>query len=158
MHITIAKCESLFALNLGLSRMLKNDLKEPMEKYRRSNLEKGILSGIFSASHVRDRQGDITTNAELEKAAYDFMLRGQRGLTFIKGGKKGFSHKKQIDAYVVESWIEVDKTRLNEAGEPCLLWKGSVKINDPEVREEAKKGNIVGFSIGGYHFRVPRTA
>lgn len=158
-----AKCTSLFKFNLLTKNLLNEDLEKEefsyVRKFDQSNqdLEKGIISGIFSASNVIDHHGDTISNQELEKAAHDFMLRGQRGLTYIKGGKPGFGHRKSIDAYVVETWIEQDKEDpIGSNGEPNLLWMGKIKVNDPEIRAEIKKGNIIGFSIGGYHFRVAR--
>ncbi len=157
-----AKCTSLFKFGLVSDSFFRQVMKKEFSHMRKfevsdQDLEKGIISGIFSASNVIDAHGDVISSQELEKAAHDFMLRGQRGLTLVKGGKPGFGHKKSIDAYIVETWIEQDQEDpVSSFGEPNLLWKGKIKINDPEIRSEIKKGNIIGFSIGGFHYRILR--
>ncbi len=54
----------------------------------------------------------------------------------------------------VESWIvedvEHDKTKMYDLKVPLGTWMVSMKVNNPDVWEEVKLGNVKGFSIEGY--------
>ena len=64
-------------------------------------------------------------------------------------------HQSKIDGVtMVESWIveskDQDKTALYGMDVPVGTWMVSAKIEDKELYEKAKTGEIKGFSIEGY--------
>lgn len=77
-------------------------------------------------------------------------------LFFKKSNHKNatFEHENKIDGvYIVESWIvesEKDKSRHYGLDVPVGTWMVSAKIDDQELYNKAKSGEIKGFSIEGY--------
>ena len=78
-------------------------------------------------------------------------------LFFKKSNHKNatFEHKNKIDGVtIVESWIventKKDKTALYGLDVPEGSWIVSAKIEDKELYNKAKSGEIKGFSIEGY--------
>ena len=66
-----------------------------------------------------------------------------------------YEHQKPIDNMtIVESWIvedsKKDKTSLYGMNVPVGTWMVSMKVDDKEIYEKAKAGEIKGFSIEGY--------
>ena len=65
-----------------------------------------------------------------------------------------YEHKQPIKGTtIVESWIvegEQDKSRHYGLNVPEGTWMVSMKIDDDELYEKAKKGEVKGFSIEGY--------
>lgn len=78
-------------------------------------------------------------------------------LFFKKSNHKNatFEHKDKINGVTfVESWIvenkEKDKTALYGMDVPVGTWMVSAKIDDKDLYEKAKSGEVKGFSIEGY--------
>ena len=78
-------------------------------------------------------------------------------LFFKKSNHKNatFEHKDKIEGVtIVESWIvedkAKDKTSLYGMDVPVGTWMVSAKIDDKELYDKAKSGEIKGFSIEGY--------
>ena len=77
-------------------------------------------------------------------------------LFFKKSNHKNatFEHENKIDGvYIVESWIvesDKDKSRHYGLDVPVGTWMVSAKIDDQELYNKAKSGEIKGFSIEGY--------
>ncbi len=78
-------------------------------------------------------------------------------LFFKKSNHKNatFEHENKIDGVtIVESWIvedsKKDKTALYGLDVPVGTWIVSAKIDDEELYNKAKSGEIKGFSIEGY--------
>ena len=66
-----------------------------------------------------------------------------------------FEHKDKVKGVtIVESWIventDKDKTALYGMDVPVGTWMVSAKIDDDELYEKAKSGEVKGFSIEGY--------
>lgn len=92
---------------------------------------------------IVDRQGDIIEPAELEKAAYDFVLDFR---------ESGVNHKGETKGRLVESLVvtpeKLAAMGLAKDALPTGWWIG-VKIDDPEVFKRVKKGELAMFSIQG---------
>jgi len=78
-------------------------------------------------------------------------------LFFKKSNHKNatFEHKDKINGVtIVESWIvenkDKDKTALYGLDVPVGTWMVSAKIDDKELYEKARSGDVKGFSIEGY--------
>jgi hypothetical protein len=65
-----------------------------------------------------------------------------------------YEHKQPIEGMtIVESWIvesEQDKSRFYGLNVPIGTWMVSMKVDNEEIYEKAKKGEVKGFSIEGY--------
>lgn len=91
-----------------------------------------------------DRQDDfIDSEEELEKAAYDYVLRSRDG---------GEMHIRKGVSTMVESIVlseEKQKALGIPAGVVPIGWWVGFKVNDSRVWQEVKKGGYVGFSVHG---------
>ena len=66
-----------------------------------------------------------------------------------------YEHKQPIEGMtIVESWIventKQDKSALYGLNLPVGTWAVSMKVDNDEIYEKAKKGEVKGFSIEGY--------
>ena len=77
---------------------------------------------------------------------------------FLKNGNQGnatLQHKSKIDGMtVVESWIvedvEMDKSKKYGFEVPSGTWMISMKVDNDDVWDKVKAGEVKGFSIEGY--------
>lgn len=90
---------------------------------------------------VVDRQGDVITAQEMEKAATEFMLGARNGLTMHKGEPTTtIVHSMPLTKQIMDSFgLQCDKEG----------WLIAVKVHDDETWDRMKKGEFTGFSIGG---------
>ena len=109
--------------------------------------EQRMVFGWFSVVEengqvVIDKQGDVVSADELEKAAYDFVLNARVA---------GEMHEKKGVGRLVESIVlTLEKQKalgieLNKVG-----WWGGFKIDDEEVWQAVKSGKYPAFSWGGH--------
>lgn len=96
---------------------------------------------------VIDRQGDLITPDELEKAAYKYVEASRKG---------GHQHRRDGDApfhasNMIESFVitpeKIEKMGL-PSSTPCGWWVG-YKVHDDDTWVKIKKGEVTGFSIHG---------
>lgn len=113
-----------------------------------------LVFGFFSVSVRKDGQllkdlhDDIIEPAELEKAAYDFVLQSREG---------GTMHRGAVKATLVESMVFTpEKMELMGLAKDALptRWWGGFKIHDDETFQKVKKGEYRMFSIEGTAQRV----
>jgi len=77
-------------------------------------------------------------------------------LFFIKGNQNNTTLEHQLELKgltAVESWIvesEQDKSRMYDLNVPIGTWMVSMKVNNDEVWQQVKSGEVKGFSIEGY--------
>jgi hypothetical protein len=90
---------------------------------------------------IVDRQGDVITAEEMEKAATNFMLGARNGLTMHKGEPTTtIVHSLPLTKQVMDAFgITSDKEG----------WLIAVKVHDDDTWDRMKKGEFTGFSIGG---------
>lgn len=91
-----------------------------------------------------DRQDDfIDSEEELEKAAYDYVLKSRDG---------GEMHIRKGVSTMVES-IVLSEEKQAALGIPSgvvpIGWWVGFKVNDSRVWQEVKKGSYIGFSVHG---------
>lgn len=106
-------------------------------KVEKSSDELGILWGWASVADLVDLQGDLIPQEVLVRAVYQFMEDYYRQDATLK-----VNHETEAEAVLVESTIQMVGTRA--------AWWVGVKLLSDELREAAKKGEISGFSIGGW--------
>lgn len=96
-----------------------------------------------------DWDGDVTEPEELEKAAYQFVL---------KFRESGVEHKGEATGYLVESMMftkeKMEALNIPEGTIPEGWWVG-FHVPDSSVFEKVKKGQYKMFSIEGKAKRVP---
>lgn len=100
---------------------------------------------------VVDRQGDYINSEELEKSAYDYVMKSRKG---------GDMHRRVGDAPfhgadLIESFVITDE-KIEKMGLPQDTprgWWVGFKVHDDELWSEVKKGNRKGFSIHGKGIR-----
>ncbi|MGG1792393.1 XkdF-like putative serine protease domain-containing protein [Bacillus mycoides] len=108
--------------------------------------EKQLVTGVVYEPDVEDSHGDTMTAEEIEKAAYTFM--------------DNYQHiDKQHDEIagkgtVVENWIAKSDMTVGEQEVKAGTWLMTVRVDDTETWEEIKKGEVTGFSMGGFGERV----
>ena len=90
---------------------------------------------------IVDRQGDIITAEELEKAASDFMLGARVGKTM---------HQGDATTTIIHSFPMTDETKkAYQIESPLEAWLIAVKVHDDETWAKVKQGELKDFSIGG---------
>ncbi len=102
--------------------------------------EKQIVKGIVYKPNVKDSQGDWMTAEEIEKSAHGFM----RDMRIQKVDTK--HTLVEVDAYVCETYIAKDN---DPDGYPVGSWVVGMKIEDPTLWEDVKKGEYEAFSMWG---------
>ncbi|MEK5013653.1 XkdF-like putative serine protease domain-containing protein [Bacillus sp. FSL L8-0315] len=108
--------------------------------------EKQLVTGVVYEPDVEDSHGDKMTVEEIEKAAYTFM--------------ENYQHiDKQHDEIagkgtVVENWIAKSDMTVGEQEVKAGTWLMTVRVDDADTWEEIKKGEVTGFSMGGFGERV----
>jgi hypothetical protein len=124
----------------------------------RDDLDDGLVYGFASvAEHsgepVVDAEGDTVSEAELVKAAHDFMTNSRTG---------GVMHLKTPDGGVVEAGQIVDSLVLTAGLQKalgidlgCVPWIVCLKVSNPAVRKAVAQGKLRGFSVGGAGIRTP---
>jgi hypothetical protein len=110
-------------------------------KFAGMDLERQLVYGIVLQPGVIDKQNDMISEDEIEKAAHKYAL------TPMVVGK---SHKKQAKAKPVETYIAPVDFELG--GQKVLKgsWVMAVKVMDTELWSMVKSGEFTGFSIGAY--------
>lgn len=131
--------------------------KQKHELYLKEiNAEKKILMG---AALIPDKS--IYRRNEKNEEYYIYFsqdtVRKASELFFKKSNHQNatLKHKDKINGMtIVESWIvedsKKDKTALYGLDVPVGTWMVSAKIDDEELYNKAKSGEIKGFSIEGY--------
>jgi hypothetical protein len=101
------------------------------------------VTGIVYEPFEEDTQGDFMTPAEIEKAAYWFAKNGDK-IDLMHN----FEALKSVA--VVENWVT--KSEETIAGEKLKkgTWLITVEIEDDAIWEKIEKGEITGFSMGGF--------
>lgn len=102
----------------------------------RYEAEEGVLYGWGSVAEVEDLEGEILAIEELVPMIHAFMAAYYAGHTTLK-----INHDEPADAVIVESAPQYFGGRLR--------WYVGVMLLSEALREQARRGEIVGFSIHG---------
>lgn len=103
----------------------------------RQSPELGIIWGYASVADIVDDQGDLIPQEELIRAVYEFMENYYAGEATIR-----VNHAQPARAVLVESTFHLLGANV--------AWFVGVKLLDENLREAARRGEISGFSIGGW--------
>jgi hypothetical protein len=101
---------------------------------------------------VIDRQGDYMTPEDLEKAAYDYVVKSRKGGDqHQRDGENPFHASNMIESFVITP-EKIEKMGL-PSDTPVGWWVG-YKVEDDRTWDKVKKGLVTGFSIHGRGKRV----
>lgn len=126
-------------------RMTKTDFESRGEVTKMDD-DKRIVYGYASViskngEPIVDRQGDIITAEELEKAASEFMLNSRIGKTM---------HFGEPTTTIIHSFPMTDEIKkAYQIESPYEAWLIAVKVHDDATWDMVKKGQLKDFSIGG---------
>jgi len=132
--------------DVSVSEMTKSTEFESYGKVTKMDDDQRIVYGYASViskngEPIVDRQGDIITAEELEKAASQFMLGERNGLTM---------HKGEPTTTIIHSFPMTNETKkAYEIESPYEAWLIAVKVHDDETWAKVKEGELKDFSIGG---------
>jgi len=131
-------------------------LKEHKEvKLAEVDKEKRILMGaaLIPNKKIYRNSGDeeyyiFFSEDTVRKASELFLMKGNQNNSTLE-------HQVELEGMsVVESWIiedeTKDKSRKYNFSLPIGTWMVSVKVNNDDVWEQVKSGDVKGFSIEGY--------
>jgi hypothetical protein len=96
---------------------------------------------------VIDRQGDWISPDEMEKAAYEYVLKSRKGgHQHKRDGENPFHASDMIESFVMTP-EKIEKMGLPD-DTPVGWWVG-YKVHDEDAWSKIKKGEVTGFSIHG---------
>jgi hypothetical protein len=128
-----------------VSELTKTDFESRGEVTKMDD-EKRIVYGYASViskngEPIVDRQGDIITAEELEKAASEFMLSSRIGKTM---------HFGEPTTTIIHSFPMTDEIKkAYQIESPYEAWLIAVKVHDDTTWNMVKSGELKDFSIGG---------
>ena len=132
-------------------------LKKHQVELKTINEEKRILMGAALIPKKQIYRRNEKTNEEFYIYFSKDTIRKASQLFLKKANQSNatLEHNQKIDGMtVVESWIvedtKKDKSALYEFNVPEGTWMISMKVDNDEVWEKVKSGEIKGFSIEGY--------
>ncbi len=120
--------------------------REDLLTVKKSDAELQIVWAEVYIPGLPDSQGDLMTDIEIQKAAYNFMAKSR--LDQIDRMHDG----KECGAYVVESFIAREGDDIFIQG----AWVVGVHIPDPEIWAAVKSGEFNGFSMEGEAIRTEK--
>lgn len=113
--------------------------------------ERLIAYGIVYAPDQEDSHGDTADARTIRRAAYEFMREGR-----LKNIDTEHSFSAQM-AYVAESWL-VRKGDELFPDEPEGAWAVGIQINDADLWQSLKAGELTGISLAGVARHEPGPA
>ncbi len=113
--------------------------------------ERMIAYGIVYAPDQVDSHGDTADAKTIRRAAYEFMREGR-----LKNIDTEHSFTAQM-AYVAESWL-VRKDDELFPDEPEGAWAVGIQINDADLWQSLKAGDLTGISLAGVARHEPGPA
>lgn len=113
--------------------------------------ERMIAYGIVYAPDQVDSHGDTADAKTIRRAAYEFMREGR-----LKNIDTEHSFTTQM-AYVAESWL-VRKGDDLFPDEPEGAWAVGIQINDADLWQAVKAGELTGISLAGVARHEPGPA
>ena len=131
-------------------------LKKHEVELKEVDTEKRILMGaaLIPNKQIYRKNGDkefyiYFSEETVRKASELFLMRANQNNATLE------HEKKMLDGMsVVESWIiedeKTDKSRLYNFNLPKGTWMISMKVNNDEIWNKVKAGEVKGFSIEGY--------
>jgi hypothetical protein len=142
----------------GIKKKKKNDMSN--QRFAADNEKHIVLGPAMVPDQKIFRKDDLGNpyyvffSPETIKMIAEKYMRNK----YIDNNDEMHNGKAVKDVYVIESWIkEDDNDKSNKYGFndlPVGTWFVSMKINNPNVWDKVKKGELNGFSVSGYFEEV----
>jgi len=130
--------------------------KEHKIEFKEIESKKNILLGAVLIPDMKiDRMGEdgevyevFFSGDTIRKTAYKFMKNGYQSESTIQ-------HKSKFEGVtVVETWLKEDmvndKSVMYGFDYPVNTWMVAISVDNPEIKDKVKSGEIKGFSIEGF--------
>lgn len=129
-------------------------------KYAGPDLKDGLVWGWASmiekdGQTIRDYQGDQITEAELVKAAHDYMTNSRTGSAMHIYCEDADRQPLKCGEVVESMVFTKDLQKAMGISLPHIGWLIGYKISNPAVRKAVASGQLKAFSIGGSGLRIP---
>jgi hypothetical protein len=101
-----------------------------------------VLGPVLVPEEI-DKQGDIISSEEIEKAAHDYIQDSRR---------PGLMHQLMLgtlDAQVVESYVTRGEYHIGKQTIKEGTWLVGMRVFNKRLREMIRSGKLKGYSIGG---------
>lgn len=96
---------------------------------------------------IVDLQGDYISIDEIEKSAYDYVVKSRKGGNqHLRNGEEPLHVSDMIESFIVTP-EKIEKMGLPD--DTPLGWWVGYQINDPDTWDQVKSGKRTGFSIHG---------
>lgn len=109
--------------------------------FAKADEEKRLVYGVVLEPDALDAQGDQVSAPEIEQAAHAFLERSR---------VLGEGHVRRAKAEVLESYIAQKAFDLGDQEVAEGSWVLCVRVDDPDLWQRVKAGEITGFSVGGF--------
>ena len=141
----VEKC-SVPGMSMSGKRKKKRKMMKSIDcKIVKASMDEGLIYGIVLEPEVVDAQDDIVSADEIRKAAHSFMQDGVIGL---------LHEDKAPSTMLVESYIAPTDFILGEQEVKKGAWIMVTKVEDEDIKKRVEKGEITGYSIGGFAKRT----
>jgi hypothetical protein len=136
--------ESFVALNEH-----KIELKE-VDNEKRILMGAALVPNKQIYRRVKDKEFYIFFSEDtIRKASELFLMRSNQNNATLEHEKKMLEGMSVVESWIIED-EKTDKSRLYNFNLPKGTWMISMKVNNDEVWNKVKAGEVKGFSIEGY--------
>jgi hypothetical protein len=145
----IDKGEMAMGSELIMQRAMNMKMESMIQKNHsilKAEDDKQMVFGVVLSPEEFDLQGDIIAADEIEKTAHNFMKEYR---------VVGLGHEKKANAKVIESYIARKAFDMNGEKVKKGAWVLGVHVEDKNLWNQIKSGEIKSFSIGGTGQRKP---
>lgn len=113
--------------------------------------EERFLLGVVMEPGVADAHNHVTDAVEIRKAAHRFMAESQT---------LGLMHRWQVNdsVTVLESYVLPEEATIGQTVVRKGTWLLGVRIADDDLWAQVQRGELTGFSIGGFANESPADA
>lgn len=111
-------------------------------------LEEHQILGVVLEPDTVDLQDDILTAEVIETAAYDYNIRSRR--LKIMHEEEALGRIEVLESYIAPVEMDIDGQIVTKG-----TWLMRIRINDLELWERFKSGELDGLSIGGFAKSIP---
>jgi hypothetical protein len=128
------------------------DGKAKPVSFKAISVDHGVIIGVGSVADIYDKEDELVEKGALIGMAFDFCAREKR---VFKA-----NHTDEIECELVSSWPGGAIKATDAEGKETIIgidirkgveshWFVGVRPKDPAILEEARKGNLAGFSWSG---------
>lgn len=104
--------------------------------------EKRIVGGVVYAPDEIDSQGDTANSEEIEKAAHKFNVEVRKFKVNHKGKNRNID---LLESYIMPADVSINNQIIKKGS-----WFIVCKVNDDDIWEAVKEGELTGFSMMGW--------